>query len=46
MRSPISIKLSAEDPLIRNLARIMRDGRGASLEDAVKEAWSMPTASG
>ena len=31
-------QLSAEDPLIRNLARIMRDGRGTSLEDAVKEA--------
>ena len=31
-------QLSAEDPLIRNLARIMRDGGGASLEDAVKEA--------
>lgn len=30
--------LSAEDPLIRNLARIMRDGRGASLEEAVAEA--------
>ena len=30
--------LSAEDPLIRNLARIMRDGRGASLEQAVAEA--------
>jgi hypothetical protein len=30
--------LSAEDPLIRNLARIMRDGRGASLDEAVAEA--------
>jgi hypothetical protein len=30
--------LCAEDPLIRNLARIMRDGRGASLEEAVAEA--------
>ena len=30
--------LGAEDPLIRNLARTMRDGRGASLEAAVREA--------
>ncbi|MEV0802469.1 Z1 domain-containing protein [Kribbella sp. NPDC050281] len=30
--------LSAEDPVIRNLARAMRDGRGVSLEQAVTEA--------
>jgi hypothetical protein len=30
--------LGAEDPLIRNLARTMRDGRGMSLEEAVAEA--------
>jgi hypothetical protein len=30
--------LSTEDPLIRNLARTMRDGRGMSLSDAVAEA--------
>ncbi|TCM39649.1 Z1 domain-containing protein [Kribbella sp. VKM Ac-2568] len=30
--------LSADDPVIRNLARTMRDGRGVSLEQAVAEA--------
>lgn len=29
--------LSAEDPVVRNLARIMRDGRPATLEEAVEE---------
>ena len=29
--------LAAEDPIIRNLARIMRDGKGASLETAIAE---------
>ncbi len=29
--------LAAEDPIIRNLARVMRDGKGASLEAAVAE---------
>lgn len=29
--------LAAEDPVIRNLARVMRDGKGASLEAAVAE---------
>lgn len=30
--------LSADDPVIKNLARTMRDGRGVSLEQAVMEA--------
>jgi hypothetical protein len=30
--------LSAEDPVIKNLARAMRDGRGVSLDQAVAEA--------
>jgi hypothetical protein len=30
-------ELGAEDPLIRHLARIMRDGRGMALDDAVTE---------
>lgn len=29
--------LAAEDPILRNLARIMRDGKGASLDAAVAE---------
>src|SRR5689334_19422262 len=29
--------LSAEDPLVRHLARVMRDGRGTSLPRAVQE---------
>ena len=33
--------LAAEDPIIRNLARIMRDGKGASLDAAVTEVCQM-----
>ncbi|BBY28107.1 Z1 domain-containing protein [Mycolicibacterium sediminis] len=35
--------LAAEDPYIRNLARIMRDGKGATLEDAVAEVCEIVT---
>lgn len=35
-------ELCAGDPLIRNLLRIMRDGRGTSLDVAVKELKDLP----